>query len=702
VRIRQHVATFVFVAAAIGLSVYAYIDRDAVSDPERARRGHNLFPAFRREQVTRVDIGEPGQKPMVLERDPGDGGETSWRMTSPLAAKADLPAVDNLVGVLEYASPVRKLDRDPPGFDPVRRTGSVTMGALVYRFALGGASPSPEGSSYLRLDGEGTFVIARELTADLLKSTDVYRDKTIVPYLSIHLSSLAVYGKDESWSMHRIDETSFQLDDGTRCSRETIDLVWSALAEMRAESFLPDTAALAIDVPEFRIVMTPSDKSSPEGEIVVGGPCPDHPEDVVVVRRAPTPLAACAPRGILRGLATPKSELVDKRLFVTRADEVEELRLETSPTGAGLEIARRGTGWHQRRPVDRDLTPGEAEMATALVLALTKAEGTLHQTQGKAPFTPSARATIVRGGDTRVEEVVEIGDIDGGSLARRKLDGGVLAIGRDVRRLLSARATALAERRVFDPPVEGKPIAGVETHCAGVEQILVRESSSLFQMKKPPGYPADQAGAIDLGDAIARAKAETRVADDDDGSFGFEARCTVAVTVKDGGGTRRVALALGSATADGGVYARAEGSPDVFVLRGPFLERAKTPLVDRNVFFAAPASVQAIRFTRPGGDIVVPRYADGGAHPAIEALGQLTADRVVHLGPAHPEEGFGKPTADVRVGFARDAGIAAKRFLIGGLTKDKTAWYARADGIDASFVISTEKANAIVAAAKGL
>ncbi|MDB4997563.1 MAG: hypothetical protein JWM74_4995 [Myxococcaceae bacterium] len=701
-RIRQHVATFVFIAAAIGLSVYAYLDRDAISDPERVRRMHNLFPAFRREQVTRIELGEPGQKPMVLERDPGDGGETSWRMTSPLSAKVDLPAVDNLVGVLEYASPVRKLDRDPPGFDPIRRTGTVTMGALVYRFALGGASPSPEGSSYLRLDGEGTFVIARELTADLMKSTDVYRDKTIVPYLSINLSSLAVTGKTESWSIKRIDPTSFRLDDGNRCSRETIDLVWSALAEMRAESFLPDDVAdRATESPEYRIVMTPSDKGFSAGEIVVGGPCPDHPEDVVVVRRAPTRLSACAPRGILRGLSTPKAQLDDKRLFVARPDEVEELRLETSPSGAALEIARRGTGWHQRRPADRDLTPGEAEMATALVTALTKAEGTLQDPFGKAPFTPRARATIARGGDTRVEEVVEIGEVDGVSVARRKVDGGLLTIGRDVRRLLSARATALAERRVFDPPIEGKPIAGVETRCGGFEQTLVREGPQ-FQMKRPPGYPADQAGAIDLGETIARAKAETRVADADDGSFGFEVPCTIAVTVKDGGGTRRVALSLGSATADGGVYAHAEGAPDVFVLRGPLLELAKTPLVDRNLFFAAPASVQAIRFTRAEGDIVVHNFADGGTHPAIESLGQLTADRVVHLGPAHPDEGFGKPTADVRIGFVRDAGMAAKHFLIGGMTKDKSAWYVRSEGIDATFLVSTAKANAVVAAARGL
>jgi hypothetical protein len=471
---------------------------------------------------------------------------------------------------------------------------------------------------------------------------------------------------------------------------------------MRAESFLPDDVAdRAVEPPEFRIVMTPSDKAAPAGELLVGGPCPDHPEDVVVVRRAPTRLSACAPRGILRGLSTPKSELVDKRLFVARPDEVEELRLETSPSGAALEIARRGTGWHQRRPVDRDLTPGEAEMATALVTALTKAEGKLEDPFGRSPLVPRARVTLVRGGDTRIEEVVEIGDVDGASLARRKLDGGWLTIGRDVRRLLSARATALTDRRVFDPPIEGKPIAGVETRCGGFEQVLVREGS-LFQMKKPPGYPADQAGAIDLGEAIARAKAETRVADADDGSFGFETPCTIAVTVKDGGGTRRVALSLGSATADGGVYAHAEGAPDVFVLRGPFLELAKAPLVDRNLFFAAPATVQAMRFTRADGDILVHRFADGGAHPAIEALGQLTADRVVHLGPAHPEEGFGKPAADVHVGFVPDAGIAGKHFLIGGLTKDKSAWYVRAEGIDATFLVSAAKANAIVAAARGL
>jgi hypothetical protein len=46
--------------------------------------------------------------------------------------------------------------------------------------------------------------------------------------------------------------------------------------------------------------------------------------------------------------------------------------------------------------------------------------------------------------------------------------------------------------------------------------------------------------------------------------------------------------------------------------------------------------------------------------------------------------------------------MAAKHFLIGGMTKDKSAWYVRSEGIDATFLVSVAKANAVVAAARGL
>ena len=50
--------------------------------------------------------------------------------------------------------------------------------------------PGPEGSAYLRVDDGAPIVVAKELATTLLQPSDTYRDRTVVPYLSIDLARL--------------------------------------------------------------------------------------------------------------------------------------------------------------------------------------------------------------------------------------------------------------------------------------------------------------------------------------------------------------------------------------------------------------------------------------------------------------------------------------------------------------------------------
>jgi hypothetical protein len=92
-------------------------------------------------------------------------------MTSPRQERVDQAAAERLTTTLEFATMVRKVGEDGAlGFDAPRATGSLTMGPLVFRFALGGASPRPEGSGYFRVDDGAPFVASKELTDTLLTS----------------------------------------------------------------------------------------------------------------------------------------------------------------------------------------------------------------------------------------------------------------------------------------------------------------------------------------------------------------------------------------------------------------------------------------------------------------------------------------------------------------------------------------------------
>jgi len=66
----------------------------------------------------------------------------------------------------------------------------------------------------------------------------------------------------------------------------------------------------------------------------------------------------------------------------------------------------------------------------------------------------------------------------------------------------------------------------------------------------------------------------------------------------------------------------------------------------------------------------------------------LRAEALVHLGPAHEDEGFDKPTI-VADGFEPAKNEKKKRVSIGGLGKlDRTVvYYVRVEGVDATYAV---------------
>lgn len=704
-RLKKHVTSIVVILAAIAALIYAYAFDGGVTDGERAQRAHNVFPAFRREDITRIELVH-GTEDIVLERDVGDGSDSTWLMKSPLVAKADPSTVDNLVGVLDFASIVRTLKPgDGAGFEAPRARGTLSMGVVTYHFDLGGPAPTPEGAAYLRLDGKSVFVVSRDFATELMKSADTYRERTIVPYLSIVLSRLEVMGPNQTVRMDRIDDLSFRLaDNGPRVSRDGIDKIWRALAEMRAESFMSIAdAEKAMGTPRFTLVMTPKDKGLPKGELLVGGDCPGQIADLVVIRRSPTPVAACAPKGVLEGLGTTRDELVDKHVFFARKDEVEELRLEASPSGAVLEIARKGSGWHQRAPIDRDLVGDEVEMANTLVASLARAEGT--DLKIGVTFPARLRARVTRA-ESHLVETVELGADagDGKRLARRLDDAASFVIPPEIARKLEPRATSLLGREIWTPPVDGKPIIALETSCGGITQELTRAQGGGFTMRKPAGYDADNAGAIELAEAIMRAKADAWVADEDHGDFALrQSTCRVSVTVGGGdGGARTIGLIFGS-EGEGGVYAQTLASPHVLVVPRSLRDLTARVLVDRNGFFVDGQSLKSVTLVQGAKSAVFNRVDShlvgpaGGPRDAAEkvaaALGQLRADEVVHLGAAVADEGFSAPTLDVRIASNADGGGKPRHFVIGRSTirKNEKMHFTRIEGVDATFAIASDR-----------
>ncbi len=612
-------------ASALVLGLWLWFDRPRATDEERKTRGSSAFVTWNVEDLERITIVHDVET-LVLQREhPGDrtaaaGLDDHWRMVAPRQERADSVAVRRLVSVLGNARFERKAAEGAAlGFDAPRAKGMLRMGKLEVSFALGGASPTPEGSSYFRVTGESALVVSKEFTEALLASSDVYRDRAVVPYLATELHRLEARTPNDGFTLERLDERGFRvLETGVLASRIAIERVWAALAEMRAEAFPKDADVDALTAhPAVTLRLTPTDGAKSVAELVIGSTCPGHPADVIVLRKAPTRVAVCAPKDIVDAFVVDAAHMTETLVFGLRMDEIEEVRFASMGAQGALELARKGSGFHQRSPLDRDVLPKEAEAATELLSRIT-ASAASSVARGGGAFSSIARTTL-RSGEH--EESVDIGTLrpDGGATLRRVMDDARLEVDASVVRRLLARETSLRARDALEG--ESRRVTGVLLRC-GVEQEL-RESGEGLRLVSPRGFETDGA-IVQLVDGIVRGHVDAWVADADDGHFGFTPDgCRVTLDVEEGASL--ATLWFGN-EGEGGVYARVDSRTGVMVVPRALRELAGRIFVSRAALQSDAERVERVRVTA-GGNVLL-----GGDPGALaDAVASLTATSVLSL-----------------------------------------------------------------------
>lgn len=712
------------VGVAAIAAAYAYlVDRRTVSDADRAARRRDVFPSFRVDQATRIEF-EHDREMLVLERDmaAGPGGSSAWMMTSPRREHAETAAVDLLLRELELATRVRDVTIVPGlGLDAPRASGRVTLGRIQYRFALGADALRPDGAAYMSVDGEGAFVVERSLKVQLLRGADAYRDRTLVPFGVNDVALLEVRTADgHGFELDHQGDAFRVVGERLRASRTAVDHLFNALADARAERFLEDADADRAANAGIRVRVVPRDPTRPDVELRVGGVCPGHPDDVVVIQRLrvePSRRSACTAKALVGAMSAPPESLVDAAPFSASSDEIEQIRLESTEHGGPLvEIARKGTGWHERAPGDRDLDLQESESANNLAGALAgaRAIGVHAAAAGERPTTRS-RAIIVRTRDGASEtlELAAPGP-DDVVLARRLDDGAILRLPRAVARRFEPHPVALRSREIWRPPFDAGAVVAIDNGCTGVAERLELRNG-LWAMRSPSGFAADALSIADLTGAIAHAKADAWIDESDEGSFGFDrtGSCTVVLTLNDraiDGGARRVSVLFG-ANGDGGVYARAREDPAVFVAPGGMRALVSHPSVDRNRFRIDPTVLKSVTFVRGStrfvfertGDRLLPQGGEAGEagdRDKLEgALESFHAQTALHTGAPAPEEGMNRPTLEIIArGTGGDAGAGETRIVVGAAARIDGAdgYFARVSGIDATFAVPRRVVAAIV------
>lgn len=135
---------------------------------------------FERDKVTGVEIAGGGRH-LVFAKD----GDT-WRLTEPMAARADFGAVEGLIGRLNTGQMKAIVADAPADLEPYglgRPEYTVTLVAGSARSSLAFGGKSPEGTVYAKDAARPmVFTVESFLTDDLKKGPDDFRPKDIFEF----------------------------------------------------------------------------------------------------------------------------------------------------------------------------------------------------------------------------------------------------------------------------------------------------------------------------------------------------------------------------------------------------------------------------------------------------------------------------------------------------------------------------------------
>lgn len=478
------------------------------------------------------------------------------------------------------------------------------------------------------------------------------------------------------------------------------------------------------------------------------------PPLVVAFRTKPVPIAACVPATVLQLIPTNQDTFIDRRVFDVGADSVEQITIIRDKRV--LEMARMGSGWHVRKPIEEQLDGDDVD---GYLRALVGLQGVLVQSgddndDNRAdiadlsnqfpPDSPSNNPAnlpleVMKGLTVVTLQVVSSDSATTHSrvvyvrgpvqtpqglrlVVRRADDNALLFVDTASESLFEPSLQFLRPLTLLD--VNSQQIQGVLFTWLNVEgggrqreQLRLQRRNADFELLQPKGFPVDAAQAADMFDTVSQLRAERWVADGDDGTFGFEKNsASLRLWWEDKEEKRERGILLGDRCAGAvqGRYAKWEDDPAVFVLPEAVVQVLGAYPIDRAAVMVDSSTVASIHVqvqqkratirvhgqdwsTEPGATLQLNPRALAKMRRAVE---QLRAEGVVHLGPAAPNEGFDRPLVTLQIhavkGFSQTPVFLS--FGRGDVWRDTNVHYVRRGGIDATFAVAQGKVRALLQA----
>jgi hypothetical protein len=717
--LRRYWLDLCLMVCALGAVLAVLLTTGKATTSELKSRENRVLGVFRPEELRRMVFEQKGRK-VVLERKPSPDRE--WQIVEPIREAARASAVSELMHALELGRRVRQIPpesvhRAELGLDAPRAVVMLESATVSYRLVLGKAAASPRGSAYLELAGEsapgkGVLLIEADLAQQLERDLDGWREPALVPYRPDELVQLILEGAGGTRRLRR-QKARWRFDGMEQdrlADRRALDLMLLGMGKLEAEHALdPAEAERALSGQSVvRLTLVPTE-SRAASVLELGGQCPKNSAQMVVLRQKPDRRAGCVDRELFRTFSLPAEALVHRRLFTLRPDEVERLSIQAGERR--LELERQGSGFVLRAPRE---APVSSAAGNQRLEAILDAQAWLVHDADLTPLGlthPRGRVTVSSAAASQAEVVEEsllVGAPDTRNRLHglRQVDGAVFLLDPVTARALEVDTTLLRSLELWQR--SPKEVRTVEIRGRDREIRLLQPSAGGFELALPQGFAVDAGLASELTEALAELTVERWVTDQDDGSHGlgqpeFDVRIE---TEGSGGRLLEHRLMVGHPTSGGAFAASGEGS-GVFVLPRKTLNLLRLLPIDRSLLMVDTSAATRITLEARGGEKLVlgrtgsefervqgkAELGPTGLAELLEALGTLRAEVAVHTGPERREEGLAMPALVVEVAYPEGHTPARQRIRFGAVDawQDSTVRYARADGVEATFVVLKSK-----------
>ena len=457
----------ILLVLVLGLGAFIWFyERKLPSSEERVELGKKVFQ-LEKDDVTAVAI-DSGKGTVRLERvgappaKPKEkGGITTepsveWKITRPLAARADAFAVDRLLQAVTGLEKTRTLDQADPkavGLDKPRATVRLTTrdGEKVLKL---GAEVPPGGELIAGVGGERkVYVVADSILSEVDKQPGEWRDRLLFRGDREAIQRITLTGSAGGPVVLARRPDGFWIEGPApdQADRDLVEGLLSDLAGLTADRFLEASqvpADAGLNPPRGAVEVSFSGGTPPVridlGFAVTGGAAPEgQPSGELSYARIGDTVSQVRTRLGESARRAP----ADWRARQLSAFEVHQIESATvRDGGAAVELTRAGTDW-KRGTVTISYLP-----VSDLLFAVTGAKADRLLTPAEAQGLGKPAMTFeLRTKDAGNETLTLYPLVAGGVPARASGRGGVLLLPADTLQQVQAKLKAVQEAKPVTP-----------------------------------------------------------------------------------------------------------------------------------------------------------------------------------------------------------------------------------------------------------